>query len=141
MQRKRSPSSGLRPTSPIAAAALGARRILIAYRALFDAAPPRRPSRRRTPRGWSGGGIERRELPAKRGADHLGLGVQAQLLGQVGAVALHRPDADEQPLPDLGTREALADQHQDLLLPGGQLGLLGGNGSLGPPGVGLHRPL
>src|SRR5258707_1392280 len=47
----------------------------------------------------------------------------------------------DEPFPDLGAREALADQRQDLLLPGGQLGLLGGDGALRPLGVGLDRPL
>jgi hypothetical protein len=38
-------------------------------------------------------------------------------------------------------RQALAHQHQDLLLPCGELGLLGRHGSLRPLGIGLYGPL
>ncbi len=52
----------------------------------------------------------------ERVADQLGAAGEAQLLLDVGAVALHRADADVEPLGDLGIGVAQRDQAQDVAL-------------------------
>lgn len=65
--------------------------------------------------------------------DQLGPRIEVQLAEQVRRVALDRARREEQTLPDLPVREALADEEQDVHLPAGEPSLCSSAGTADAP--------